>query len=260
MQGGGAPDAGGATMKVLIFSPFQWLDELYRSTAVEAGYEAEAFDKLQDMTSAAFRDPDAVMIYAGIGYASAAFAIREMRMADVKNPLVVLLQADGDATAQAKARAAVLMVGADDVQSTEIDPRELIARLAAVASRGRYNDHQRIKLPGCVFDAESGDLLDGDGKRLGHLAPGEAAILIEIARRPEFTVTKEQLMDAIYGGADDEPAIKIIDVLVCKVRRKIVAVTGGLDVVETIWSRGFRFVPEGFRPALNPTRTRRALG
>jgi two-component system cell cycle response regulator CtrA len=45
-------------------------------------------------------------------------------------------------------------------------------------------------------------------------------------------------LNHLYGGMD-EPAAKIIDVFICKLRKKLTAATGGVDYIETVWGHGY---------------------
>jgi two-component system cell cycle response regulator CtrA len=87
------------------------------------------------------------------------------------------------------------------------------------------------------------------------LAPNECAMLQELARKAGQTLSKSDLMDALYPG-EDVPEQKVIDVYVCKIRRKIMEATGGLDCVETVWGRGYLYRAEGFEVRKDQYRTR----
>jgi two-component system cell cycle response regulator CtrA len=54
-----------------------------------------------------------------------------------------------------------------------------------------------------------------------------------------MTLTKEMILNHLYGGMDREPKLKIINVFVCKLRRKLCAATGGSHYIETVWGRGY---------------------
>lgn len=207
--------------------------------------EAREEESFQEFVSALYRDPDAVgVLLVRDGYL-AATRCRSLRDAGVRNPILVLVADTAQPDIAASGRARVLMAGADDVQPFPLDDREIVARLDALSRRGPYNDHLRVRLPGgAVFTAGSGAIECEDGRRI-RITAHEGALLSELARHPDETRTKNQIMDALYGG-NDEPDLKIIDVFVCKLRRKIVAATGGADVVRTVWGRGYMFVEAGF--------------
>jgi two-component system cell cycle response regulator CtrA len=75
------------------------------------------------------------------------------------------------------------------------------------------------------------------GKRV-HLTAKEYQTLELFTLRKGATVTKEMFLDHLYGGFD-EPELKIIDVFVCKLRKKLQAATGGEHYIETVWGRGY---------------------
>jgi two-component system, cell cycle response regulator CtrA len=71
-----------------------------------------------------------------------------------------------------------------------------------------------------------------------HLTGKEYGILELLSRRKGTTLTKEMFLDHLYRGMD-EPEIKIIDVFVCKLRKKLALATGGNHYIETVWGRGY---------------------
>lgn len=228
--------------RVIVSAPSRALTTELCDAAEQAGFESDGEPLPQDLCGALYRDPEAMGVIraANPGYALA--ACREFRQADVKNVLFVLLDQekweDGCA-------GPILRAGADDVQPAPIHADEFVARLKALARRGAYNDHLFIKMPGCVFDAETGVAVSGN--KQSRLAPAEAKLLTTLALDPAKVYSKADLMDHIYGG-EDEPEQKIIDVFVCKLRHKLLELNDGLDVVRTVWGRGYQFEPKGFAP------------
>ena len=71
-----------------------------------------------------------------------------------------------------------------------------------------------------------------------HLTGKEYGILELLSLRKGTTLTKEMFLDHLYGGKD-EPELKIIDVFVCKLRKKLAQATGGNHYIETVWGRGY---------------------
>ena len=59
-----------------------------------------------------------------------------------------------------------------------------------------------------------------------------------LSLRKGTTLTKEMFLNHLYGGID-EPELKIIDVFICKLRKKLAASTGGDNYIETVWGRGY---------------------
>jgi two-component system cell cycle response regulator CtrA len=70
-----------------------------------------------------------------------------------------------------------------------------------------------------------------------HLTGKEYAILELLALRKGVVLTKEVFLNHLYGGID-EPEVKIIDVFICKLRKKL-ATAGGADLIGTVWGRGY---------------------
>lgn len=229
-------------MRVLVSAPSREAERALRAAAEGAGFESAGETLPQDLCSALFRDPDAVGVIRATNTAYAAVTCRDFRRADVKNLLFVLLD---EIAWDSGPAALILRCGADDVQPAPIHADEFVARLKALQRRGTYNDHLFIKMPGCTYDAASGFVEAGDKK--SRLAPAEAKLLTTLALDPNRVFSKADLMDHLYGG-EDEPEQKIIDVFVCKLRHKLLEMNGGLDVVRTIWGRGYQFEAQGFKP------------
>jgi two-component system cell cycle response regulator CtrA len=76
-----------------------------------------------------------------------------------------------------------------------------------------------------------------DSKPL-HLTSKEYGIIELLSLRKGSTLTKEMFLNHLYGGID-EPELKIIDVFVCKLRKKLAQAAGGDNYIETVWGRGY---------------------
>ena len=105
------------------------------------------------------------------------------------------------------------------------------------------------KVRGLGFGAESvittGDLvvnLDAKTVEVGsqrvHLTGKEYQMLELLSLRKGTTLTKEMFLNHLYGGMD-EPELKIIDVFICKLRKKLATSAGGKNYIETVWGRGY---------------------
>jgi two-component system, cell cycle response regulator CtrA len=82
-----------------------------------------------------------------------------------------------------------------------------------------------------------GKTADVDGARV-HLTGKEYGILELLALRQGSTITKEMFLNHLYGGFD-EPELKIIDVFICKLRKKLALACGSENYIETVWGRGY---------------------
>lgn len=236
-------------MRVVICSPIPGITIDIGATlsAADIGHDVEPSQ--QEFGSLLFRDPDAIGLFWAMGPASAAEVCRRLRMGDVRNPLFAVIEAESSGITGGAGRALALHAGADDIQPWPLDSGELIARLFALARRKRTVDGDAYALPGgCTFHVERGELVVANGPVV-HLTRQESVLLAALASRPGMLMTKAMCMLTLYQG-HNEPGAKIIDVYVCKLRKKIAAATGGLDVVESVWGKGYRFIREGYRPAI----------
>ncbi len=130
-----------------------------------------------------------------------------------------------------------LELGADDYLTKPFHKDEMVARIRAIARRaGGYSSSTLITVGDLVVNPASKTALIR-GKRV-HLTGKEYSMLELLAMRKGTTITKEMFLVHLYGGMD-EPEAKIIDVFICKLRRKIAAQADGINYIETIWGRGY---------------------
>jgi two-component system, cell cycle response regulator CtrA len=127
-------------------------------------------------------------------------------------------------------------IGADDYLTKPFDRRELVARIQAIVRRARGHSESVIRTGRLVVNLDS-RTAQVDEQPL-HLTGKEYAILELLSLRKGTTLTKEMFLNHLYGGMD-EPEVKIIDVFICKLRKKLVAATAGENYIETVWGRGY---------------------
>ncbi len=113
---------------------------------------------------------------------------------------------------------------------------ELVSRVQAVVRRSKGHAESIIKIGRMTINLQS-RRVDIDGKAL-HLTGKEYAILELLCLRKGATLTKDMFLNHLYGGMD-EPELKIIDVFVCKLRKKLIDALDGECYIETIWGRGY---------------------
>lgn len=129
-----------------------------------------------------------------------------------------------------------LGVGADDYLTKPFDKRELIARIQAVVRRSKGHSDSIIETGDLKVNLDT-QTAEVAGKPL-KLSGKQYAVLELLSLRKGNPVTKEVFLNHLYGGMD-EPDAKIIDVFVCKLRRKLAAATGGTTYIETVWGHGY---------------------
>ncbi len=126
--------------------------------------------------------------------------------------------------------------GADDYLTKPFDKRELVARIQAIVRRSQGHAQSIIETGLIKVNLDS-RTIEANGKPL-HLTGKEYGILELLSLRKGSTLTKEMFLNHLYGGMD-EPEVKIIDVFICKLRKKLADATDGSNYIETVWGRGY---------------------
>ena len=156
--------------------------------------------------------------------------IRKLRWASISVPILVL-----SSLTRPQAKVKAFSLGADDFLARPFDESELAARIQALVRRSKGLSHSRITVGSIQLDMDSNIVMVDD--QTVHLTEKEYRILELLFLRSGSIVTKESFLNHLYSGTD-EPDIKIIDVFVCKLRRKLTQAGAG-DVITTVWGRGY---------------------
>ncbi len=157
--------------------------------------------------------------------------LRQLRAAKVATPVLILSGLD-DTDRKIKS----LGLGADDYLTKPFEKGELIARLHAIIRRSKGHAASVIRAGRLSVDLDARAVAIDD--QPVHLTGKEYGILELLALRKGTTLTKEQFLNHLYGGMD-EPELKIIDVFICKLRKKLSTISGGESYIETVWGRGY---------------------
>ena len=157
--------------------------------------------------------------------------LRRLRAARVRTPILIL-SGLGELDHKIKG----LGFGADDFLTKPFDKRELVARIHAIIRRAKGHSESIIRTGRFTVNLDT-RTVEVDGKPL-HLTGKEYGILELLSLRKGTTLTKEMFLNHLYGGMD-EPELKIIDVFVCKLRKKMANATAGENYIETVWGRGY---------------------
>ncbi|MDB2407024.1 response regulator transcription factor [Jannaschia sp.] len=157
--------------------------------------------------------------------------LKQLRLSRIETPILILSGSD-DTENKIKG----FGFGADDYMTKPFHRDELIARIHAIVRRSKGHSQSVIRT-GQVevnLDAKS---VEVEGRTV-HLTGKEYQMLELLSLRKGTTLTKEMFLNHLYGGMD-EPELKIIDVFICKLRKKLSEATGGETHIETVWGRGY---------------------
>jgi two-component system cell cycle response regulator CtrA len=176
-------------------------------------------------------DYDIILLDLNLPDMSGFEVLRSLRVSRVKTPILIL---SGLTDIEAKIKG--LGFGADDYMTKPFHRDELVARIHAVVRRSKGHAQSKIEIGNLVVNLDTKSV-EIDGARV-RLTGKEHQILELLSLRKGTTLTKEMFLTNLYGGID-EPEIKIIDVFICKLRKKLANASGGKNYIETVWGRGY---------------------
>ncbi|EAQ26553.1 response regulator transcription factor CtrA [Roseovarius sp. 217] len=176
-------------------------------------------------------DYDLILLDLGLPDMNGHEVLRQLRLARVATPILILSGA-GDTDSKIRG----FGFGADDYLTKPFHRDELVARIHAIIRRSKGHSQSVIRT-GMVNVNLDAKTVDAGGKAV-HLTGKEYQMLELLSLRKGTTLTKEMFLNHLYGGMD-EPELKIIDVFICKLRKKLSEATDGANYIETVWGRGY---------------------
>jgi two-component system cell cycle response regulator CtrA len=181
-------------------------------------------------------DYDIILLDLNLPDMSGFEVLRSLRASKVKTPILILT---GLAGIEDKVRG--LGFGADDYMTKPFNRDELVARIQAIVRRSKGHAQSVIQTGDLTLDLDA-KIVKVNGSSV-YLTAKEYKMLELLALRKGTTITKETFLNYLYGGMD-EPEGKIIDVFMCKLRKKLASASGGNEFIETIWGRGYMLIEE----------------
>lgn len=176
-------------------------------------------------------DYDLILLDLNLPDMSGHDVLRQLRYARISTPILILSGSD-DAENKLKG----FGFGADDYVTKPFNREELIARIRAIVRRSQGYSQSIIRIGEVSINLDEKTVTTATQKV--PLTQKEYMMLEFLSLRKGTTLTKEMFLNHLYGGLD-EPSAKIIDVFVCKLRKKLADATGGKNFIETIWGRGY---------------------
>ena len=157
--------------------------------------------------------------------------LKSLRNAKVNTPVLIL---SGLSEPDKKVKG--LGYGADVYLTKPFDKAELLARIQAIVRRSKGHSNSVIQTGEVEVNLDT-QTVTVAGKNL-HLTGKEYGIMELLSLRKGSTLNKDQFLNHLYNGMD-EPELKIIDVFICKLRKKLEKASGGKNYIETVWGRGY---------------------
>ena len=176
-------------------------------------------------------DYDIILLDLNLPDISGFEVLRSLRVSRVKTPTLIL---SGLAGIEDKIKG--FGFGADDYMTKPFHKDELVARIHAIVRRSKGHAQSVVQSGDLVVNLDT-KTTEVNGARV-YLTGKEYQMLELLSLRKGMTISKEMFLNHLYGGMD-EPELKIIDVFMCKLRKKLAEASGGKNYIETVWGRGY---------------------
>lgn len=177
-------------------------------------------------------DYEAILLDLGLPDMTGNDVLNELRKNGDETPVIVL-----SGQTEIETRLTCLNLGADDYLTKPVHSKELVARLEALVRRANGHCKNVLEFGELMLDLHARQACV-HGRQLD-LTNKEYQMLELLCLRSGRVVSKETFLDHLYGGID-EPEMKIIDVFICKLRKKISREIQDAALIKTVWGRGYR--------------------
>ncbi|WP_341807774.1 response regulator transcription factor [Wolbachia endosymbiont (group E) of Neria commutata] len=155
-----------------------------------------------------------------------------LRSAKIKVPVLIL-----SCMSSVNYKAKGLGYGADDYLTKPFHKSELLARIKAIVRRTKGHPESVIKIGNININFDH-RIVEVKGKTV-HLTNKEYSMIELLALRKGTVLTKEMFLNHLYNGLDEPSDNKIVDVFMCKLRKKLESANDGKSHIETVWGRGY---------------------
>lgn len=220
-------------MRILLIEDDMLLAQSLTDRLEDEGFHVDEADRGEDgLELADLYEYQVMILDLGLLDMRGDEVLMNLRSKNADLPLLIL-----SGESDVEARLACLNAGADDYLTKPFNMAELVARLQALVRRANGHAHNVLQFGDVSLDLTAGDVRVGETRV--DLTAKEYQMLELMCLRRGGVVSKESFLDHLYGGMD-EPEMKIIDVFICKMRKKIEAAGAKHPLIETVWGRGYR--------------------
>ena len=219
-------------MHILIVEDDPVVADVLGMTLEEAGYfQSTAHTIEAALAELKHNDIDAVLLDINLPDGDGTRLARLIRKNHLPVPILVV---SGNAGIDDKITA--LGAGADGYLTKPFDRFELMANLEAIIRRTHGHSSASVMIGNMEVDLNRHlALINGNQVPL---TAKEFRIIEFLALRKGSVLSKAAFLSHLYGGMD-EPEPKIIDVFMCKLRRKM-ELAGAVGVsIDTVWGQGY---------------------
>ncbi len=176
-------------------------------------------------------DYDLILLDLNLPDMSGMDVLRNLRVGKIDTPVMIL-----SGTTEIDTKVKMLGGGADDYMTKPFHKDELVARIHAMVRRSQGHAQSVIRTGDILVNLDT-KTVEVNNHQV-HLTGKEYQMLELLSLRKGTTLTKEMFLNHLYGGMD-EPELKIIDVFICKLRKKLANASDGKNYIETVWGRGY---------------------
>src|SRR5690625_2192593 len=221
-------------MQVFLFEPNKTIASAFTRRLESAGAKCIAIEQdffdAESVKAVASSITTAALLISDDGAAEG--YLKTLRANGCKSPIILVLsQKDSNRARE------LINAGADDALVVPINGEEVLARAKAILRRSFGHVAASVKIGDveAYFDGRDPEV---NGERI-RLSGREHAIFTHLALQPGRVISKEQIYAAVYGLLDSQPYAKVIDVYICKIRKKLEETTGN-KYIETVYGRGYK--------------------
>jgi two-component system cell cycle response regulator CtrA len=219
-------------MRVLLVEDDPNISRLVGLILTKAGMTIYATDLGEEgIDLAKYHDFDLIVLDLNLPDMNGHDVVRRIRLERIDTPILILSGTD-----ETESKLKGFGLGADDYMIKPFENKELVARIFAIIRRSKGHSESIIRTGKVSVNLESKTVEVG-GKEV-KLTFKEYQMLERLSLRKGSTLTKDMFLNHLYGGMD-EPELKIIDVFICRLRKKIAQATGGERNIETVWGQGY---------------------